>query len=293
MNQTTAFLKRHSLVIGILLMFALTWPIELSNSGRLPLKVPFVISLTVGYGFIYAALIMTGLTLGKDGVVALLRRFLMWRVGWKWYLALLIIPFLDVAGVLLNAALTRTPIDFSTATAHGIFGASANLLFFFVPFFLVDVLTNGEEIGWRGYALPRLQAKHGALVSALFLGVIWGFWHLPKYLSHWDTVIFASYLVDATAKSVLLTWLYNNTKGSLLMTTLCHAGFNTAGVFLPMASTVSNANSGASMVILVLEVIMAVVIAGVAGPARLSRTESAQVQATAPAVSNPVSQSIS
>jgi len=83
MNKTTVFLKRYSLVIGILLMFALTWPIDLANSGLFPFKVPFLIYITLGYGFIYAALIMTGLTLGKEGVIALLKRYVQWRVGWQ------------------------------------------------------------------------------------------------------------------------------------------------------------------------------------------------------------------
>ena len=280
MNQMTAFLKRHSLVIGIVLMFALTWPIDLANSGILPFKVPFLVALMVGYGFIFASLFMTGLTLGKEGLVALLKRFLVWRVGWKWYLALLILPFLSLAGVLLNAALTQTPLDFSTVYAHKIFGSSANLLVFVIPFLLVDALTNGEEIGWRGYVLPRLQTRYSALTAALLLGVVWAFWHLPKFLSHWDTVTFAWYIVDTTAKSVLLVWVYNNTKGSLLMTTLCHAALNTAGVFLPTANTVTNANSGAFIITVLLDVLVMVVIIIIAGPQRLSRTESVQVQAS-------------
>jgi membrane protease YdiL (CAAX protease family) len=280
MNRMTAFLKRHSLVIGIVLMFALTWPIDLANSGILPFKVPFLIALTLGYGFIFASLLMTGLTLGRDGVVALLKRFLLWRVGWKWYLALLIMPCLILAGVLLNAALTQTPLDFSTAYAHKIFGPSANLLLFVLPFFLVDALTNGEEMGWRGYVLPRLQARHSALTSALLLGVVWAFWHLPKFLSHWDTVTFAWYIVDTTAKSVLFAWLYNNTKGSLLLTTLGHAALNTAGVFLPTATTLTDANSGAFIITVLLDVLVMVVITVITGPGRLSRTESVQVQAS-------------
>ena len=126
MNQTTAFLKRHSLVIGILLMFALTWPIDLANSGVLPIKFPFVVYLFLGWGFGIAAVIMTGLTLGKDAVITLLKRFLIWRVGWKWYLApFLLAPALIVGGVYFNAALTgippSTPVcDLSDMTAESI-----------------------------------------------------------------------------------------------------------------------------------------------------------------------------
>jgi hypothetical protein len=77
-------LKRYSLILGILLMFLLTWPIDLSNAGVLPFQVPFIIYIFLGWGFIFASLIMTGLTLGKEGVINLLKRYLIWRVDWNW-----------------------------------------------------------------------------------------------------------------------------------------------------------------------------------------------------------------
>lgn len=103
----------------------------------------------------------------------------------------LLVPCIYLITLFLNAKFGQTPIDFSTVFAHRIFGPSANLALFIVPFFVVDAISNGEEIGWRGYVLPRLQAKHNALVSSLIVGVIWGLWHIPKYVSHWDTVAFA------------------------------------------------------------------------------------------------------
>ena len=294
MNQTTAFLKRHSLVIGILLMFALTWPIDLANSGVLPIKFPFLVYLFLGWGFGIASVIMTGLTLGKDGVITLLKRFLIWRVGWKWYLApFLLAPALIVGGVYLNAALTGVPPDFSTVMAYKIFGKSAYLPLFILPFFMVDFIANGEEIGWRGYVLPRLQAKYGALTSTLILGVIWGFWHLPKFLSHWNTVSFVWFMVHTMAISVVYTWLYNSTKGSLLLVTLFHAASNATGVFMPMANTVSSGNMGAYIMYILLELVAAIIIVIATGPQRLSRTESMQVLKQSSALPAQSSQSVS
>ena len=292
MKQAAGFLKRYSLVIGIVLMFALTWPIDLANSGIVPIQFPFIVYLFLGWGFIFASLIMTGLTLGKDGVITLLKRFLIWRVGWKWYLApFLLAPALIVGGVYLNAALTGVPPDFSTVMAYEIFGKSAYLPLFILPFFMVDFIANGEEIGWRGYVLPRLQAKYGALTSALILGVIWGFWHLPKYLTHWDTVSFAWFMAHTTIVSVLYTWLYNGTKGSLLLVTLFHAASNATGVFMPMANTVSSGNMGAYIIFILLEMAAAIIIVIVTGPERLSRTEPMQEQASA--LPEQISQSVS
>ena len=294
MDKTIAFLKRHSLVLGILLMFALTWPIDLANSGIVPIQIPFIVYLFLGWGFIFASVIMTGLTLGKDGVVALLKRYVQWRAGWQWYLAaFLLTPSLIVLAVYLNAALIGVSPDFSTVMAHKIFGELATLPLFILPFFLVDLISNGEEIGWRGYALPRLQTRYSALTSTLILGVIWGFWHLPKYLSHWNTVSFAWFIVHAMAYAVILTWLYNNTKGSLLLVAISHASSNTAGVFMPMANTVSGENMSAYVIFVLLEVITAVMIVIGNGAEWLSRTESMQVQKAASPVSNQIPRSAS
>jgi membrane protease YdiL (CAAX protease family) len=279
MQSLSGFLKRHSLVIGILLMFLFTWPQDLSNAGLMPFQVPFMMYLFLGWGFIVASVLMTWLTLGCSAVGALLRRYLKWRVGWKWYLVLLIVPAIEVVSVFAHAALTGTPVDFTYVMADELRPESFSRLAFVIPFLLVDAIANGEEIGWRGYALPRLQAKYSALTAALVLGVIWGLWHLPKFLNHWDWTHFALFMVGTVAKSVLLAWLYNSTRGSLLLVVLAHAAWNTGSIFLPAASTVSTENLGAFAVETALEVIMAVVIAFAAGAANLSRTQPKQVQA--------------
>ena len=267
-----AFVTRHSLVIGILLMFLMTWPIDLSASQVLPFRVPMIVSILVGYGFVLASLVMTALTLGRGGVASLLKRFLIWRVGGKWYLvAFLLVPFVDLLGIVLDAALGGRPIDFNTVLAYRIFGSSASLALLVVPYLLFDAVTNGEEIGWRGYVLPRLQTKYSALVSSLILGIVWGAWHLPKFLAPGNNSSFALLMVDTVAKAVILTWLYNNTGGSLLLTTLCHASWNTAGMFLPMANTVTGENLGASIVAAALLIVTVIVITIREGPARLSR----------------------
>jgi membrane protease YdiL (CAAX protease family) len=279
MNQTKAFLKRHSLVLGIALMFLLTWPIDLANNGLMPFQVPFIVYIFLGWGIVFASIIMTGLTLGKEGVVTLLKRYLLWRVGWKWYLTVFLLPAaLVIPAVYINAALTGVAPDYSTVMAHKIFGASANLLLFILPWFLYEIVTNGEEIGWRGYVLPRLQAKHSALISTLILGVIWGFWHLPKFLPDFDMVHFAWFMVHVMAMSVILTWIYNGTRGSLLLVVLYHASINTVTLFVPIANTQSNANMGSYISYVLLELVTAVIIVIITGPARLSRTQPKQVQ---------------
>ena len=91
-----------------------------------------------------------------------------------------------------------------------------------------------EEGGWRGFALPRLQAKYNALVSSLILGVIWTFWHIPFYF-HPDPgsrMFLPVFLVLNTVLTIFMTWMYNNTRGSLVIAILAHFSFNLVGGFV-------------------------------------------------------------
>lgn len=279
MNTSTNFLKRRSLIIGLVLMFLYTWTIDLSYSGVLPFKIPFAVGLTLGWGFIFVSLFMTWLTLGKEAMMTLLKRFFIWRVDWKWYLvAVLFSPALRFAGVLITPLLTGVPANYSHPMIRDVVPLNVPLLALVIPWVLFEILTNGEEMGWRGYILPRLQAKYNALTASLIVGIIWGFWHLPKFLGAGmnSEKSFAWFVVAHLALAILYTWLYNSTRGSLLVVTLFHASGNTIGMFLP----VSFAKPGGieQNVEIVLFIVAAVIITFVAGASRLSRMEVMQVQ---------------
>lgn len=273
------FLKRHSLVIGLALMFLYTWTIDLSNSGVLPFKVPFAVSLTLGWGFILVSLFMTWLTLGKEAMKTLFKRFFLWRVGWKWYLvAILLLPALRFTAIPLTEWLTGIPANYSHPMIRDVVPLDWPLISMVIPWILFEILTNGEEMGWRGYVLPRLQAKYNALTSSLIVGVLWGVWHLPKFLGTGlgNERSFAWFVVAHIALAVLYTWLYNNTRGSLLLVTLFHASGNTFGVFLPAKFAVQGGIL--SNLEIVFFVIAAILVTVFAGAANLSRTEEKQVQ---------------
>ncbi len=273
------FIKRHSLIIGIALMFLYTWTIDLSSSGVLPFKVPFFVVLTLGWGFIFVSLLMTWLTLGKDEMARLFKRFFIWRVGWKWWLvAILLLPALRFAAIPLTAWLTGVPADFSHPMIRDVVPLDAPLLMLVVPWMLFEVLTNGEEMGWRGYVLPRLQAKYNALVASLIVGVIWAVWHLPKFLGTGfnDELSFVWFTISHLALAVLYTWLYNNTHGSLLLVVFFHAAGNTTGMFLPVQFAIPGGIT--QNVEIVLYVLAAVIVTLASGAARLSRMEEKQAQ---------------
>jgi membrane protease YdiL (CAAX protease family) len=274
-----SFTNHHAIIIGLFLMFFYTWTIDLSNSGVLPFKIPFAMYITLGWGFIFVSLFMTWLTLGKDEMVKLIKRVFIWRVEWKWYLvALLLLPALQLSSVLLTSWLTRSPVDYSHLMVHDLLPIDAPLLLMVVPWLLFEILTNGEEWGWRGYILPRLQNRFNALTSSLILGVIWSVWHLPKFFGTGASSgrSFFWFTIFSLAGGVLYTWLYNNSHGSLLLVTLFHAANNTAAMFLPVSFAIRGGFTQNMMVL--LYILAAIIVTSIAGPVHLSRTEGKQVQ---------------
>ena len=267
-----AFLKRHSLPIGILLMYAITWTVHLSAAGVLPLRLPAPLYLLGGWGFGVAAVLMTWITQGTAAVGALLKRFLIWRIGWMWYASLLIIPGTYLLGVAAHALVTGVAPDLRPA------GSWAGALPLMFAVFLGNVLGNGEEIGWRGYALPRLQARYSALYSALVIGLVWALWHIAVYIRVFNPVWFAWYVVGVIAKSVLVAWAYNGTRGSLLLATFYHAMWNVSGVFLPITVKVSQADIGTFAYVVMCEVAVAALVTIVGGHKHLSRLHPRQTE---------------
>jgi membrane protease YdiL (CAAX protease family) len=88
----------------------------------------------------------------------------------------------------------------------------------------------GEETGWRGYALPRLQRDRSARSATLIVGLLWAFWHLPAFFYNFELTVFGmvAFVVSILSGAVVLTWLFNSTRGSLIPAILWHGSFNAA-----------------------------------------------------------------
>jgi uncharacterized protein len=238
--MTTLF-KRYPVTMGFIMMFVLTWPLELGlaaqSHGLLPFHFPPVLELFVGYGFVAAAIIASALADGKSGIVALFRRLLICRVSWVWYVVALLGPAaFYLSGIGIHTLLSGVTPDFSQPFITRLVPPSFNLALAALAFLLYQVFINGEEFGWRGYALPKLQASHSALAASLIIGVVWALWHVPKYLMAGDPhdLSFWFFSLNMIANSVLYTWVFNRTRGSLLIMLLLHAGINTGIVMLPI-----------------------------------------------------------
>ena len=212
-----------------LLTLALTWASWLAAMSLPALRLPLL------YLGIFApaivALSLTARSDGRAGVAALLRRLFEWRVGARWYL----FAFGYIAAIKLTVAV----IHRLGTGAWPRFGDEPwPLMIGATIFSVVAGGQTGEEIGWRGYALPRLAARFGFGGASVILGVIWACWHLPLFFFPGSDIkgqSFPLYLLQVTAMSVAIAWLYVHAKGSLLLTMLMHAAVNNTKDIVPSA----------------------------------------------------------
>jgi len=225
-------LRRYPLASYFAIAFLFSWiievPVALSAQGILPFTIPMpavaVAVVAATFGPTVGAFVMTGVTEGKAGMVRLLRRYVQWRVGIPWYVFVLLgIPLIIVLGTIV--------IPGALASFQPILGPLliAYPMAFLLTFFLGGPL--GEEPGWRGFALPRLQERNGPLWGSVILGVLWALWHFPLFWSGvWTPPTIPNmimFTVMITTLTIIMTWVFNHAKGSLLLMMLMHASFNT------------------------------------------------------------------
>jgi hypothetical protein len=224
--KSTETVKEAYVFLGLTLVFSyfVFWgPLALFKIPTISfvsdVKGPFwAIALFLIGGFV-PSLLAIFLTWKKEGVSGL--RLLGWRIiqfklGWRWYVFTFLIVIAGTAGQL---------------TINKLIGNTFNGILFltqlgnFLPLLILGPLS--EEIGWRGYALGRLQTRWNALTSSLIVGLVWALWHLPLFMmvgtsQHEWGLPFFGFLVGLMANSIIYTWLYNNTHQSLWSAILLH-----------------------------------------------------------------------
>lgn len=246
MMTIKTFLTKHPVLTYFVLTFAISWGglAIVAGPGGITAEetnMPFMlVYLTTVAGPPIASILLTGLFHGRTGLRELLSRLLKWRVGVRWYvIALLVIPF-SVMPTLLALSLTSPafiPGIFATNTADSLlFGFSSSEKASFVLFVLLFGLVNGfiEELGWMGFAIPKLTPRYGVLTTGLSVGFLWGAWHfLSNYLGsavaagELPLFIYMSAMLFSFLPPyrVLMVWIYERT-GSLLLAMLMHASLN-------------------------------------------------------------------
>ena len=210
--------------------FAISWlcwlPLVASERGLnlIPLSVSPLLVLLGTFGPFFSAVTMVARRSGFRGLGQFLGQALRWRVGLQWYAYALLAP----------AAIRLAVIALHISKGGSISDLSDLSRWLAIPStFLIVLLIGGptgEEFGWRGFLLQRVQPLCGLLGAAILIGVVSALWHLPLFWisgtaqSH---LPFALFVVRTVALSVISTWLYNGTKRSLLFVLLFHASLNT------------------------------------------------------------------
>jgi membrane protease YdiL (CAAX protease family) len=225
-------IPERALVRFFLLTYAVMWTCFISVAAAgIPARSPLgaVLLLLGAFAPSLAALWLTARAEGDAGVRTLLGHVVQWRVATRWYLfAVGYIP-----AIKLTAA-------FVQRMATGAWPHWGNEPWYVIPLAIAvsTPVQAGEEIGWRGYALPRLAARFGLARASILLGLIWACWHLPQFfIREADTYgqSFFVYALQVTALSVAMAWLYARTNGSLLLVMLLHSAVNNSKDIVPSA----------------------------------------------------------
>jgi len=251
MASIKAFINKHAVLTFYTVVFAISWGgfLILVGPGGIPgtdeqvkTLMPFAL-IALFAGPSAAGILMTGLVHGKAGVRELLSRLLTWRTGSRWYaVALLTGPVLVVA-VLLS--LSRLSADFLPGIVTT--DDKATLVLFGIAWGLIG---GGflEELGWTGFAVPRLRLRYGPVSTALIVGLLWGAWHF--LIAFWastslsggqSVTTFAAgfvifYVGALPAYRVLMVWVYDRTR-SLLLAMLMHASLSASTLILQPLAT--------------------------------------------------------
>ena len=224
-SQPSRFAK-NGLLLYFVVAFAFTWVILglaiLAARGVIVLPVSTTILVTLAtLGPLLAALSVTAYESGRAGVRALLQHVTRWRVHPIWYVVVLVVP-----GLIMGTAFLLW-----RALGGPALPATQFSIWLSLPVLIVVLVIPAlfEEVGWRGFAFPRLQLRYNALVASLILGAIHASWHIPLWFIPglgFDSLPFPFYGLLAIGLAVIFAWLYNSTGGSLLVIGLFHAAIN-------------------------------------------------------------------
>lgn len=226
-----SWIDRHRLASFVLITYAFTWTIQavLAATG---LEASWTLSILIGLGAfgppVGAAVVVRA---SGGSLRAWLSQVLRWRIGAKWWAIAIGLPPVVLALGSALFVLAGGPVDLGALPFAGIY--------LFVMAWGIVWGGGQEELGWRGFMLPLLQERYSALVSSLLIGVAWAGWHLPLFLNAntthggWPVSQQVVWAITIMTGSVLWTWMYNNTGGSVLAVAVFHAGINAMGIYHP------------------------------------------------------------
>ena len=260
--EKESFLRRYPVIPFMVLVYVLPLPTILLRFLDLPfMPVIMYASWTPN---IASFLVLGFILRERGGIKRLVSGWGKWRVGALWYLI----------------ALSPLFIAFLTAGSFIILGGTPvyperPVGFPLLMSFIISVITGaaGEELGWRGFLLPRLQKRFNALISSLIVGVVWALWHLPLWLLPgygWDIIPYWAFASVAISSSILFTFVLNNTGGSLLMASIIHLMINFGMSVVGILGLLPSPREG-WIIASILFALYAILITVISGPTKLSR----------------------
>jgi uncharacterized protein len=251
MNSIKAFIKKHPLLSYFALAFAISWGAVLfvaggpggisANSEASEMQVTFLYPVLI-VGPSVAGILLTALLYGRAGLSEFRSRLLKWRVGARWYVVALLTAPLSVTAAVLALSLSSSEFVPSILTTSD---KTSLLLMGIFAGLMVGIF---EELGWTGFAIPRMKLRYGILGTGLIVGVLWGAWHFPPFF--WGSgaasgtlplALFLPVLLFTwlPAYRVLMVWVYDRTE-SLLVAMLMHVSLVASNVILvPLATGVA------------------------------------------------------
>jgi membrane protease YdiL (CAAX protease family) len=271
--HTQSLLRRHPLISFFILTYTLAWLLWLPLvifGDRVPGRLAFILVLLGSLVPSTVGVLFVALLRGRSGVRTLFGRLLHARIGLRWYLAAVALAIPALCAVWVSTLLGGpAPVVVATIPA-----VVVSFLFSIFPGSAV-----GEELGWRGFALPRLQARHSALAASLIVGAAWGIYHFPLFLLGSPIrplALFLPFAIGSVIMSIFYTWMYNGTGGSLLIVVLLHATTN-----LPLTIVYAALGERVVPVFWLLDAMLAItaaVLIALTGAATLSRVRGKQIE---------------
>jgi membrane protease YdiL (CAAX protease family) len=275
--QLSSWIKHHSLFAYFFLAFLITWmliaPLALSSQNILNAQISPHWHFLGAFGPISAAFIVTAIATGKSGFSEFLSRLLNSNVGGVWILVSIFSPFLlFFLSILIMRVASNSWADFSQLASK----EYASLTWMGGSLLSAVAYGIGEEAGWRGFALPRLQQKHSALMATFILSVFWALWHAPMFLYRFEFGIaqVVGFFIGMFAGAIWLTFLYNSTGGNTLMVILWHTTWNIVNI-VGLVVSIEVVSSMSAIVI-----VAAIILVLVGKPAKLSLHEKHTLSST-------------
>ncbi|MCR9249868.1 MAG: CPBP family intramembrane metalloprotease [bacterium] len=266
LTQTVA---NNKLIFYVFLNYLISWcflypcyqAILNAEEGTFPVLA--LIGIPGGFGPSITAIIIVGFTDGKQAVYELLRKFRSFKVHFKWYLIILILP----------SSLYLISVFSSTLFGLELGQIELKESLKMIPLYLLVALPFGplmEELGWRGFMLPELLKKYNIYTSSLILGLVWAFWHTASFtfpgaaipsVFEVSALTIGLYVLNITAQTFIFSFIFLRTNGSLIIAILLHASFNASTNIILTAFPEVSENVEQRLIIYGVNIILTLIIA--------------------------------